>query len=678
MHLPVLASLRDKGEMVLVHVCDIQRERAANARQKFRFLHDSGDAVAALQRQDIDIVYAFGSAQMHFEYGLAALQSGKHLFVEKPIAASYAQAREIGQTARAHGLVAVGGHNRRFYRSLAAVQARAGKAGWRFAEAVFHKPEFGNPPLFGARTWLTANGIHALDALVFMMGGLPEHVTALAGEAGAAWPGAFSAVMRWRDGAQGVFLCNNNSGSRREEYVFHGLGVTCTVTGTGVMIEQDRAPSITITLDSTGDGVGAEHESFLRAIRTKTEPPHCIDALAPSLFLGELIEDGFSGRVQLPVAEVATLRQPRGTGGKAILVTHSAGLQAAVSRWLPRYQLVSLDDVRESASPRPEVVAAILGRGSPALGAQILDRLPGLRVVGIAGLSLSPFAPELLLARGIALVNASDAHAETVAEFALALAILGRRRAFVSHAAMRQGGWGTRLRTPGIMGFVERWARASRPAIKAIGLEPVLLGAWNAARPMTGVPAPRPAESRDLQGATVGLIGWGENARAFAIRLVAARARVLVYTEHATEADVVDAGATRASLTQVLAADIVSVHRGLNAATLHFLGAPQLAQLRPGSVLINVARAALIEPAALLERLKRGDVFACLDVFEDEPPAASHPLRRLSNVFLTSHIAGGSRDMQAAAAEEVVRKVAAHLSGDTSAAIAPQRLQTMT
>ena len=678
MHLPVLAALRDKGEIVLSLVCDIQSERAARARQRFDFLQAGGDALTALERPDIDVVYAFGSAQMHFEYGLAALRSGKHLFVEKPIAPSYAQARELAQAARMHGLVAVGGHNRRFYRALAAVQAQAGKVGWRFAEAVFHKPELGNAPLFGARTWLAANGIHALDALVFMMGGLPEYVTALAGEAGAAQPGAFCAVMRWRDGAQGVFLCNNNSGSRREEYVFHGPGVTCTVTQAGVTVERERAAPTTTALDSIGDGIGAEHDLFLHAIRTRMEPPHSIEALAPSLFLGELIEAGFSGRVQLPVLEVASSPPPRAAGRQAILVTQAAGLQAALSRWLPGHQLVTLDDVRESDRQRPEVVAAILGRGSAALEPQILDRLPGLQVVGIAGLSLSHSAPEQLLARGIALVNASGAHAETVAEFILGLAILGRRRAFVSHAVMRRGGWGTRLQAPGIVGAVERWARACRPAIRALGLEPLLLGIWNSARPVAGVPVPGPADSRDLQGATVGLVGWGESARALALRLVAARAAVLVYSEHATDADIVDAGAVRASLAQVLAADIVSVHRGLNAATRHFLGAAELARLRPGSVLINAARAALIEPEALLQRLQRGDVFACLDVFEDEPPAAAHPLRKLPNVFLTSHIAGGSRDMQAAAADEVVRKVAAHLCGDASAVISAQRLQTMT
>jgi phosphoglycerate dehydrogenase-like enzyme len=94
-------------------------------------------------------------------------------------------------------------------------------------------------------------------------------------------------------------------------------------------------------------------------------------------------------------------------------------------------------------------------------------------------------------------------------------------------------------------------------------------------------------------------------------------------------------------------------------------------------VLINIARGALIEPNALLARLKRGDIFACLDTYEDEPLVASHPLRKLRNVFLTSHIAGGSPDNYAAAAVEVVRKVAAHLADNVTEIISAERLRTM-
>jgi len=94
-------------------------------------------------------------------------------------------------------------------------------------------------------------------------------------------------------------------------------------------------------------------------------------------------------------------------------------------------------------------------------------------------------------------------------------------------------------------------------------------------------------------------------------------------------------------------------------------------------LLNNIARGALIEPNALLDRLKRGDIFACLDTYDEEPLIASDPLRSLPNVFLTAHIAGGSPDNYAAAALEVVRKVAAHLAGEATQSISSERLRTM-
>ena len=206
-------------------------------------------------------------------------------------------------------------------------------------------------------------------------------------------------------------------------------------------------------------------------------------------------------------------------------------------------------------------------------------------------------------------------------------------------------------------------------------LEPLARRLWRA-----GAGPHRPAaerEPRELRGAVAGLIGWSENARVFAALLIHCGVRVIVWSEHAPEGQIEAAGAARASLGEVLAADIVSLHRGLNPDTRHFLGASELARLRPGAVLINIARGALIEPAALYARLRHGDVIACLDTFEAEPLAPGHPLRALPNVFLTSHIAGGSRDMRAAAAREVTRKVLDHLRGAGGETLTRERLQTM-
>lgn len=675
MHLPELGRLRDRGEIVLAKVCDIHRERAHAARTKFGFLEGAGDGAAALEsKDDIDAVYIFGSAQLHYEYGLEALRCGKHLFVEKPVAPSYLQAMELARTARARGLVAVGGHNRRFYHSLAAVRERAGAAGWRFAEAVFHKPEFGTAPPFGAPTWLTANGIHALDALLFMMGGVPEQLTAMSGEPSAAQPDMFSCVMRWSNGSVGSFLCNNSAGVRREEYVFHGPGLTCTVSERGVAVATASGTQ-EISSPMIGDGIAAEHEAFFRAIRTGETALHSIESIAPSLLVAELIEKGHAGRVRLPQVESAMAPK---SARKSLLVTNPERMPEALAQLLPRYEIVSVDEVRRVAGQRPDVVAAILGQSSEPLDAATLAKLPSLAVVGIVGLSIARYEPQSLLARGITLVNASSAYAESVAEFALGLAILARRRAFDSHEDMRRGGWGGDRSGTRLARLIKQTARQMRPAIKAVGLESRSLGAWRKAHRYIEKPGDRPAMRQELRGATAGLIGWGANARAFAQRLVRADVRVFVYSEHAPGEEIRGAGASPASLGEVLAADIVSLHRGLTSQTRHAIGAAELDRLRPGAVLINAARGALIEPKALLVRLKRGDVFACLDTFDHEPLSRSHELRRLPNVFLTAHIAGGSAKMLSDAADEVVRKVVAHLQGAAVDHLPAERLLTMT
>ena len=137
-------------------------------------------------------------------------------------------------------------------------------------------------------------------------------------------------------------------------------------------------------------------------------------------------------------------------------------------------------------------------------------------------------------------------------------------------------------------------------------------------------------------------------------------------------------GVAPVSLGEALGAEIVSLHRGLTPATRHFLGSSELARLKPGTVLINVARGALIDPDALLNRLRAGDIFACLDTFEEEPLPVSHPLRRLPNVVLTAHIAGGSPGMHAAAAKEIVGKLLAYLAGEPVDTLSAALLATMT
>jgi phosphoglycerate dehydrogenase-like enzyme/predicted dehydrogenase len=675
-HLPRLTRLRDRGEIVLRIICDLQRTLTDKMQPKFGFEEHTSDALAAICRQDIDVVYIFADAPTHFSLGIEALRHGKHVFVEKPIAPSFGQAIEMAELARARGLIAVGGHNRRYYASLAAVRERAGLARWRFVEAAFHKPAFGKAPPFGARTWLTGNGIHALDALVDSMTGLPVELAAFTD--GSATPSAFSAQMRWADGAQATFLCNNDAASRREEYVFHGFGETLSIGAKGLTIEKDGTSQM-LAMPTQDDGFTAEHEAFLAAIRDGVAPRHALDALAPSLFLAELIEQGYRGPVELPHTSVSRRGNPgRLSQDAALLIDDSGDLHGVPARRLAGRRLVSRAELLGASQSAHHVAAAILGRNAAPLTPDELSQMPNLAIVGIVALSVARHAPQALMARNITIVNASHAYAESVAEFALALATLARRRAFYSHELMRRGGWGVASGRRTLRAALLRGGQVVRPALKRMGLEPALLAAWRKTQRTSPAGPALAGRSRDLRGATIGLIGWGANARAFTRRLLSVGARVIVASEHASPEEVLQTGARQVSLREALAAEVVSLHRGLTSETRHGLRAAELSLLRPGAVLINVARGALIEPSALVDRLRQGDVFACLDTFDEEPLPASHPLRSMPNVFLTSHIAGGSPDMHFAAVEEVVAKIEKFFAHEAVEDISAARLATMT
>jgi len=100
-------------------------------------------------------------------------------------------------------------------------------------------------------------------------------------------------------------------------------------------------------------------------------------------------------------------------------------------------------------------------------------------------------------------------------------------------------------------------------------------------------------------------------------------------------------GATLVDLPTLLAeSDVVSLHASLTDETRLLIGEKALRAMKPGAILINTARGALVDEAALIEALKSGHIrHAGLDVFHDEPLKADHPLAKLPNVTLTSHAA---------------------------------------
>ncbi len=138
-----------------------------------------------------------------------------------------------------------------------------------------------------------------------------------------------------------------------------------------------------------------------------------------------------------------------------------------------------------------------------------------------------------------------------------------------------------------------------------------------------------------LTGKTLGLIGFGGIAAEVARIAAGSGMRVLAWNRSPKTA----AGVSFVDLDTLLAeSDVVSLHLLLTDETRGFLDAGRLARLRPGVILVNTARGALIDEAALIAGLEDGHIgHAALDVFATEPLPAGHPLTRLANVTLSAH-----------------------------------------
>ncbi len=151
-----------------------------------------------------------------------------------------------------------------------------------------------------------------------------------------------------------------------------------------------------------------------------------------------------------------------------------------------------------------------------------------------------------------------------------------------------------------------------------------------------------------IEGLTVGIVGFGNIGRSVARAFNRMGAKI-VYFDPLVEESAAP-GARRLELDELLTvADIVSLHVPLIPATENLIGAPELARMKPGAVLINAARGGIVDEAALAARLTSGALAgAAVDVFSTEPPEPSNPLLTLDGeaaekLLLTPHIGGITR-----------------------------------
>ncbi len=244
------------------------------------------------------------------------------------------------------------------------------------------------------------------------------------------------------------------------------------------------------------------------------------------------------------------------------------------------------------------VDGCITSWGVARLDADVLAAAPALRVMAHMGSSVKRFVSDGVWERGIRVTSAGVALARDVAETALGLMIVGRKRIWPLGQHVRAGGW----------------------------RDSPVWDHWDA---------------RELTRSTVGIVGASNVGRSVIELLAPFETRILVYDPYLDEHEAGELDVEKVELEELLAqADVVSLHCPENEQTRHLLDTERLALVRDGTVIVNTARGGLIDEHALAAELATGRLFAFLDVTDPEPPAADSPLRRLDNVVVTPHVAG--------------------------------------
>lgn len=169
---------------------------------------------------------------------------------------------------------------------------------------------------------------------------------------------------------------------------------------------------------------------------------------------------------------------------------------------------------------------------------------------------------------------------------------------------------------------------------------------------------------RDVYGATLGIIGLGRIGQAVARRAHGFGMRLLYHGGSTDAAHTLDA--EQRSLDDLLReSDFVSLHMPLKPDTYHMIGARQLALMKPTAILVNTSRGGTVDPMALYDALKSGQIAAAaLDVTEPEPIPADHPLLTLENCLIVPHIASASVATREQMALIAARNLIAGLRGE--------------
>jgi len=251
---------------------------------------------------------------------------------------------------------------------------------------------------------------------------------------------------------------------------------------------------------------------------------------------------------------------------------------------------------------------------------ELLEIAPRLRVVSNMAVGYDNIDVAACTARGIPVGNTPGVLTDTTADFAWTLLMSAARRVVEGVEYVRAGRWKT-------------WG-------------PMLL------------------MGPDVNGATLGIVGIGRIGQAMARRAGGFDMRILYYDPYVPDAGIEDA--VSVDLDTLLAeSDFVTLHVPLTDSTYHLISRDELRKMKPTSILINTARGGVVDPDALYEALRDGQITrAALDVTEPEPIPTDHPLLTLANCIVVPHIASASIATRTKMATMAAENLLAGLRGD--------------
>jgi D-3-phosphoglycerate dehydrogenase / 2-oxoglutarate reductase len=261
---------------------------------------------------------------------------------------------------------------------------------------------------------------------------------------------------------------------------------------------------------------------------------------------------------------------------------------------------------------------AIVIRSGTQLTGDLIERADRLKVIGRAGVGVDNVDVEAATRRGIVVANAPESTVVSAAEHAIGLLVALVRNIPQAHAALKEG----------------RWERSAHGGI-------------------------------ELEGKTLGVLGFGRIGQQVARRAIGLGMRVVAYDPFVSRDRFRELGAEKAETADDVldVAEFLTLHLPLTPETQGFLSAEAIARMPDGARIVNAARGELIDEGALVDALRSGKLAgAALDVFSDEPYTG--PLLELDNVVVTPHLAASTEEAQDRAGMIVAEQVAAALDGE--------------